>query len=211
MSRLTPSFPALLLLVACGGTATPEDPAPAADAEPTTDEAHDDAEKPAPAEAEVDDGPPTRGDDADRKSKNGTAEMKLGDVKVTVTYGRPEARGRTIFGETVAYGEVWRTGADEATVLTVSGDVMLGETAVPAGSYALFTIPGEDEWTVLLNSQAKQWGSYERDPEKDVAKATAKPVKAEKTEAFTIEPKDGMLVMRWDETEVPIPLKAKAE
>jgi len=190
---------ALLLLTACGSAPAPEAPAPA---------------PPAPAEAapepaaEPAAGDLARGDDADRKSKNGEATVKVGDVDVTVTYGRPEARGREVFGKLVPYGKLWRTGADEATVLTVSGDVKLGDTPVKAGSYALFTVPGEDEWTIVLNSQAKQWGSYDHDKSKDVAKAKAKPGKAPMTEAFTIEPHDGTLYLQWAEVRVPVPLSA---
>ena len=198
---MTRILPALLLAAACGASSAPTDPAPAP--APTK------AEEPAPVKAEAPkpEGAPQRGDDSTRKSKNGTAGHKVGDVDVTVTYGRPEARGRNVWGELVPFGKVWRTGADEATVLTTSGPLMLGDTKVEKGSYALFTIPGEAEWTVILNSEAGQWGAYDYDEKKDVARATVKPRKGkEAVEAFTIEAAGDKLVMKWADVMAPIPL-----
>jgi hypothetical protein len=126
-----------------------------------------------------------------------------------VTYGRPEARGRAVWGELVPYGKLWRTGADEATVISFTGDVKLGDTPVKAGSYALFTIPEQDKWTIVLNSVAEQWGSYDHDASKDVARAEVTPEKAEMAEAFTVEADGGTLYLHWAELRAPVPLSAE--
>lgn len=189
----------LLLAVACGSPAPAPAPAPTPAPEATPE-----PEAPAPAAAKAE--APARGDDADRKSKNGETTWKVGTADIRVTYGRPEARGRTVWGELVPWGKVWRTGADEATVLTTSAPVKLGDTEVPAGSYALFTIPGEKEWTIVLNTEAAQWGAYEYDASKDVAKAMAVPEAGPMAEAFTIETEGEHLYLRWAEVKVPVPL-----
>ena len=76
-----------------------------------------------------------------------------------VTYGRPSMRGRTIFGDLVSYDALWRTGANEATTITFSDDVMIEGQPLEAGTYSLFTIPGTEAWTVVFNKVAEQWGS----------------------------------------------------
>jgi len=77
-----------------------------------------------------------------------------------------------IFGELVPYGAVWRTGANEATTITFTGDVLVEGTAVPAGTYSLFTIPGGHEWTIIFNAENNQWGAYDYDEGKDVLRFT---------------------------------------
>ena len=98
-------------------------------------------------------------------SSHDTVKMK----DLTVTYGRPSMNGRAIFGKLVPYGKVWRVGADEATNVTFAKDATFGGKPVKAGTYALFAIPTETKWTVILNSNAGQWGTqYEQNKAKDV-------------------------------------------
>jgi hypothetical protein len=95
-----------------------------------------------------------------RASPHETTSATIGGKKVTIEYGRPYKKNREIFGGLVPYGEVWRTGADEATVLTTEGDLMIGKLHVPKGTYSLFTVPAKEEWTLVVNKTAKQWGAY---------------------------------------------------
>ena len=127
---------------------------------------------------------------------------------VSVTYSAPSKKGREIFGGLVPYGQVWRTGANNATEITFAADTKFGGKDIKAGTYSLFTIPGEKEWTVILNSELKQWGSfgYEKIKSKDVLKVTATPVKTkEVVEQFKIR-FDGSnnLILEWDTTQVSV-------
>jgi hypothetical protein len=129
--------------------------------------------------------------------------------KVTVTYGRPYKKGRVVFGELEKYGKVWRVGADEATQITFNGDVKFGGQAVTKGTYTLFAIPEQNEWTIILNSQLGQWGAfgYEKNKDKDVLKVKV-PVKnlSSVTEQLTIKVNDTSLTIEWDQTQVSVPL-----
>lgn len=116
-----------------------------------------------------------RGDDAKRKSKNGKTEGTIAGVAVTLEYGRPNVAGREIWGKLVPWGQVWRTGADEATTITFGKDVLVEGQKLAAGTYALFTIPGEGEWTVVFNRTAEQWGAYDYDAKQDALRVTVKP------------------------------------
>src|SRR5215213_262730 len=98
-----------------------------------------------------------------RKSPHDTAEGN----GVKVSYGRPYKKGRQIFGGLESYGKVWRTGADEATEITFTKDMSFAGKPVKAGTYALFTVPEKNEWTIILNSQLGQWGAYDYDKYKD--------------------------------------------
>ena len=151
-----------------------------------------------------------RADDSDRKSKNGKTEGSIDGVTVVLEYGRPEVRGRDIWGGLVPYGEVWRTGADEATTIHFSADVTVQGKALEAGTYSLFTVPGEEGWSVIFNTVAEQWGAYKRDAGKDALKVDAKAKSHEHVEAmdFVIEGND--VVLRWAETAVPFTV-TKAE
>lgn len=136
----------------------------------------------------------------------------FGLTTVEVAYSRPSMRGREIFGGLVPYGEVWRTGANEATRITFSTDVTFGGEPVPAGTYALFTIPAEGEWTAILNSVTGQWGAYAYDPQNDVVRVKAKASKlAEPVESFTIGLADlrdtsATLTLDWADTRVRVEL-----
>ncbi|WP_127128578.1 DUF2911 domain-containing protein [Pseudoflavitalea rhizosphaerae] len=141
------------------------------------------------------------------KSPRITAEGN--DVKIS--YGQPSKRGREIFGKLVPYGKVWRTGANEATEITFTKDGSFGGKPVKAGTYSLFTIPGEEEWTFILNSELKQWGSYkyEQIKGKDVLSVKVKSSKigGDPVEKLTITLPEGKLLLEWDQTKVEVPVK----
>src|SRR5690606_29144611 len=98
-----------------------------------------------------------------RSSKNGPPIAR-------VIYSRPQKKGRDIFGDLVPYGKVWRTGANEATELDVYVPLHFGETILKPGNYTLYTIPGKDKWTIIINSEINVWGAYSYNKEKDVAR-----------------------------------------
>ncbi|MDP5139836.1 MAG: DUF2911 domain-containing protein, partial [Spirosomaceae bacterium] len=125
-------------------------------------------------------------------------------------YGQPSKNDREIFGKLVPYGQVWRAGANDGTEVTFKKDVDFGGTKVKAGTYTLFAIPGENEWSFILNSNLKQWGSYGYDKIKkdDVATVKVKPTKTSSTvEAMTIAVSDKALDLMWDDTKASVPLK----
>src|SRR5258707_7724110 len=94
-----------------------------------------------------------------RPSPPAQAQCKFSDGKtITVDYSSPRMKGRKIFGELVPYGEVWRTGANEATTFVPSGDLTIAGNLVPAGSYTIFTIPAADKWTLIINKKTGEWG-----------------------------------------------------
>lgn len=139
--------------------------------------------------------------------------MKYEDIYVKVTYSRPHKRGREIFGaELVPFDSVWRTGANEATEITVTNDIKIAGKKLKAGTYSLFTIPREDEWTIILNSALGQWGAYDYDESYDVMRFDVPVQKTDQEyEPFTIEfeqeETSANMVMMWDETKVVIPIE----
>ncbi|TAG47003.1 MAG: DUF2911 domain-containing protein [Runella slithyformis] len=136
--------------------------------------------------------------------------IKAESSNVTVAYGQPSKKDRKIFGALIPFGEIWRTGANEATEITFKKDGMFGGTALKAGTYSLFTIPGEKEWTVVLNPTLKQWGSYDYDKikDKDVLKITV-PGQATKepVEKLTFAVSDDKLDFMWDTAMFSVPSK----
>lgn len=104
-----------------------------------------------------------------------TATGKAGNASITINYGAPSVKGRTVWGELVPYGKVWRTGANDATTFETSADIKVEGQALPKGKYALFTIPEKDEWTIIFNKNPKQWGSYSYKQEEDVLRVKVKP------------------------------------
>lgn len=126
--------------------------------------------------------------------------------KITVDYSAPSKRGRVIFGKLVPYGQVWRTGANAATTLTTEADLMMGSLHVPAGKYTLYTIPGEKEWTLIVNRQTGQWGT-EYDEKQDLGrvKLHLAPALDKPVETFAIGI-DKTLSFTWDTTKAWIPV-----
>lgn len=133
---------------------------------------------------------------------------------IKVVYSRPHKRGRNIFGGLVPYGQVWRTGANQATEITFTQDVFFGDKSLPAGTYALFTIPNKDSWTILLNKGLGQWGAFEYNPELDVTSVQVPVMQAgEAYEPFTInfDPHQNYidLTLIWDTTKVSVSIVPK--
>jgi hypothetical protein len=129
---------------------------------------------------------------------------------IEITYSQPAKRDRVVFGELVPYNEVWRTGANEATEVTLKKDLTIGGKTVKAGTYTLFTVPGEKEWRVILNSQLGQWGAYDYDKykSKDVLDIKVPSRKLANTvEKLTITPKKDEITIEWDQTGVSVPVK----
>jgi Protein of unknown function (DUF2911) len=120
-------------------------------------------------------------------SPAGTASVSFADGKtVTINYSRPSVRNRKVFGDLVPYGQIWRTGANSATSLKTDVDLTIGGAAVPAGSYTLYSIPGETAWKLVINKQTGQWGT-DYDEKQDLARVDMKVAKnAPPTEQFTI-------------------------
>jgi hypothetical protein len=149
-------------------------------------------------------------------SPTATINQKLGLTDISVTYSRPGAKNRVVFGELVPFGKVWRTGANKATSVTFSTDVNLGGKDVKAGTYSLFTIPNSAEWTVILNSNTELWGAGKYDEAKDVARFTIKPtILNDIVETFTIDfshlvGSDGHMNLSWENTRVAIAVKTDA-
>lgn len=150
-------------------------------------------------------------DKSKRPSPPAEVKADVHGAEVTIDYSRPSAKGRPIFGQKtlVPYGEVWRTGANEATTFTVNKPVKINGQALPAGSYALFTVPGPQEWTVIFNKTAKQWGAFKYEDKQDALRVKVKPHPlAAPVEQFTIEAANsGKVAMRWEKTEVDFTVK----
>ncbi len=106
-------------------------------------------------------------DKSQRPSPPRTTTANISGVNVTIDYSSPAVKERVIFGKLEPYGKVWRTGANEATVITLDGDVKINDEDLVKGQYALFTIPGENEWTVIFNKEPNQWGAFNYNEEED--------------------------------------------
>lgn len=206
MNRCTGLYalPLSLCLAACASSTPPKQ---AASAPATAASAASAATEGVVAKAALQT-PPPRKDDADRKSKNGRLDAKLGGAKVIVQYGRPEVRGRPIFGELVPYGAVWRTGANEATTFTVDKAIMVEGKALAAGTYSLLTVPTETSWTIVFNSVPGTWGTNGYNASKDVLRVDVTASVGEMTEVMTFSAEGDVLTLSWDKTMVPIKISA---
>lgn len=171
-----------------------------------------------------------------RPSQSASVMQRIGVTDITITYSRPGVKGRTIWGDPlpeqakgeatldnqnerpkgapiVPWGHMWRTGANEATQFVVTDDVLINGQKLPAGSYSLHTIPTKDEWTIVFNGTANQWGSFNYDPAKDTLRVKAKPQWVNENQewlAFNIDPvgEDSAQVnIRWEKVSVPFTVK----
>lgn len=138
-------------------------------------------------------------------------------VEITVNYSRPYKKGRDIFGQMIPYGKIWRTGANEATTFTTSAPLNVKGEILPAGKYSLFTIPGEETWTIIFNSETEQWGvglftgEANRAEENDVLTAEVISVESPNVfEQFTISfekmGEEIEMILMWDQTLVVVPI-----
>jgi tetratricopeptide (TPR) repeat protein len=149
-------------------------------------------------------------------SPKASVSQTVGLADFKVTYHRPAVNKRKVWGALVPYGDVWRAGANENTTLSASKPFTFGGKAVPAGTYGLHMLPAEGDWTVILSSQAKAWGSYSYDPKEDVVRVSAKPEPADFVErlAFTFDEPTvdaTALALRWEKLRVAIPIAIDAK
>jgi hypothetical protein len=139
-----------------------------------------------------------------------TLTQIIGLTEVKIEYSRPGLKGRKMFGGFLPYGQMWRTGANASTKITISDDVQIQDNELPAGTYALYTIPEEEEWTIILHKNLSHWGTGGKDYNKDedVFRFKVKPTSlTEKVETFTIDINDiqsnsASIELRWENTKV---------
>ena len=151
-------------------------------------------------------------DKSKRPSPPAVVKTTVGSTDLTIDYSRPSLKGRAAYGDKsplAPTGDVWRTGANEATTFTVSKAVKIEGQELPAGSYSLFTIPGATEWTIIFNKTAKQWGAYDYKAADDILRVKVKPKTiAAPFEQFTITAdKKGKVALLWAKTEFFFMLK----
>ncbi|AFL85547.1 Protein of unknown function (DUF2911) [Belliella baltica DSM 15883] len=143
--------------------------------------------------------------------------QKIGLTDVKIEYSRPSAKGRKIFGELVPYGDVWRTGANAATIITFSTEVMIEGNKVPAGSYALYSIPGKNEWTIILSENTKLWGAVGYNQEDDLLRFKVKPGKTgQKYETMEINFVDmtdtgAFVAIKWEQVRVKFRIETEVD
>ena len=144
-------------------------------------------------------------------------KQQIGFGEVEIKYSRPSARGRVIFGGLVPFGELWRTGAHDATTIRFSEAVKLNDNDIPAGTYSLFTIPNQNEWTIVINKAAEMHGTSDYTQEQDLLRFAAKPEKSARYyETFTIEVNDlskdeAGLFLLWENTQVKLTIKMNVD
>jgi tetratricopeptide (TPR) repeat protein len=140
-------------------------------------------------------------------SPAGSISQEVGFTSITVDYERPAVRGRKIFGELVPYGEVWRTGAGKCTRISFDEAVVIDKKKIAAGTYSLFTVPGKDKWTIILNSDTSLYSAGRYDVAKDIVRFDVNPESSTRFyEAFTIDidvvPNDAVIYLSWEKTSV---------
>ena len=175
--------------------------------------------------------------DTPRPSQKASVMQRVGVTDITITYSRPGVKGRKIWGDPlpeqkaegegtldnqnvrpkeaviVPYGHVWRTGANEATTFVVTDDVLINGQKLAAGSYSLHTIPTKDEWTIVFNGTANQWGSFSYDPAKDTLRVKAKPQWLNQSQewlSYSFDPvtdDSAQVNIRWEKINVPFTVK----
>ena len=142
-----------------------------------------------------------------QKSPPATVEGKGGAASITIKYSQPSAKGRKIMGDLVPYDKVWRTGADNSTSINLSAPVKVEGQDLAAGTYAIFTIPGEKEWTIIFNKTIA-WGHYSYKQDDDVLRVKVKPSKTDSfVETFNISIANDKVILKWENTQVAVGVK----
>ena len=148
-----------------------------------------------------------------RVSPHETTELALNGKKIAITYGRPSLKGRKVGVELAPYGKVWRTGADEATMLKTEVNLKIGNLEIPKGSYSIYTLPSESGWKLIVSKMVNQWGTV-YDEKQDLGRVD---MKVDKTSApveqFTIKlsksDKGGVMKLEWENTSASIDFQVK--
>lgn len=150
---------------------------------------------------------------APKASPAATATGKAGDANITIAYSSPAVKGRKIWGELVPYGKAWRAGANQATIFETDKAVKVEGKELPAGKYSLFTVPGENEWQFIFNSETGQWGTKRTgeanfDEAKNALTVTVKPkASSAMNERLLYEVTGKGFVLKWENLEVPVSIK----
>tara|TARA_B100000945_G_scaffold285758_1_gene256270 strand:- start:408 stop:911 length:504 start_codon:yes stop_codon:yes gene_type:complete len=128
-----------------------------------------------------------------------TLEDNVGNTSIVIKYNSPRVRERSIWGDLVPYDKVWRTGANEATTIKTSEDIIIYDSLLEKGEYSFFTIPGKDNWTIIFNNISKQWGSYDYDSNQDVLRLKVVPFQSNKFfENMTFSIEDNRIIFNWE-------------
>lgn len=144
------------------------------------------------------------------ESQRASVMQTIGDTNITINYFRPNVKGREVWGKLVPYDQVWRTGANNATIFEVTNDVKINGQLLAAGKYSLHSIPTKGDWTVIFNKVADQWGSFQYDEKQDVLRVKATPkMLAESREQMTftfdkLTKSTGELALTWEKLHLPI-------
>lgn len=153
--------------------------------------------------------------DTSKKSIPSEAKKRIGNTDVTIKYHAPAVRGRVIWGGLVPFDAIWVTGAHSATTLEIGKPFQLGDKLIPAGKYALFTIPGKEEWTVIINSNWDQHLADEYSQDQDVHRIVVKPIQAETvTERLKYEidqtgERTANIIISWEKLSIPFPIEIR--
>lgn len=147
-----------------------------------------------------------------RPSPLAIAAMRYKDAYVKIVYSQPQKRGREVFGKLVPYGQVWRLGANEATEITLTHDLLINNILLKAGTYSMFAIPNADRWTIIINKDVGIWGAYNYNSKLDALRFDASVLQSHTSmEAFTMafDQKNELanLLITWDRLKLEIPLK----
>jgi hypothetical protein len=143
-----------------------------------------------------------------RISQRGVTTQTIGISTITIDYSRPLAGSREVWGKTVPYGKVWRSGANENTTIAFSDDVMIEGKPLAAGTYGLHMIPDKDQWTIILSKNSTSWGSFSYDEKEDALRVTVKPTADQNFDTLTytfddVKPDSALATMRWEKVAVP--------
>jgi hypothetical protein len=151
-----------------------------------------------------------------RTSPTAEVEQMIGLTEIEVKYSRPSVKGRTIFGEVVPFGELWRTGANERSILELEDDVKIGGKELKKGKYGILTIPGKEEWSVIFSTNTESWGTNDYDEKDNALVIQVKSEEAAFTENLLFYFDElgwdkGMLVLQWERTKIRIPIEVDVD